>query len=165
MCLDNINANMLCYKDKEFLSDNDLIKTIQLKKDNNGKYINNFKLKIYFNFISNNNELKKKMNVLDSRGYLMCEIELEKICDGSDNLVLSLADFEIDLTTNKDFYLNVNYNVIYNVPIYLPKKEEEGNYVFNLMLKRKINGQEDDEWTLQSVYGIRVVDENNDTEI
>ena len=33
------------------------------------------------------------------------------------------------------------------------------------MLKRKINGQEDDEWTLQSVYGIRVVDENNDTEI
>lgn len=165
MCLDNINANILCYKDKEFLSDNDLIKTIQLKKDNNGKYINNFKLKIYFNFISNNNELKKKMNVLDNRGYLMCSIQLEKICDASDNLVLSLTDFEIDLTDSEDFYLNVNYNIRCNIPIYLPKMEEEGNYALNLMLKRRINGQEDDEWTLQSVYGIRVVDENNDTEI
>lgn len=158
MCLDNINANILCYKNKDYLSDVDLIKTLPLKKDGKGKYIDDFKLKIFFNFLSNNDELKKQMNVLDRRGYLICSVELEKVCNDSDNLFLPLVDFEIDLTDNEDFYLNLNYNIRCNVPIYLPKGREAGNYVLNLMLKRKINDFEDKEWTLQSIYGIQIVD-------
>lgn len=160
MCLDNINANVLCYKDKDYLSDDDLIKILPLKKDSKGKYIDSFKLKIFFNFLSNNDELKRQMNVLDRKGCLLCSVELEKICNDSNNLFLPLVDFEIDLTKNEDFYLNLNYNIRCNVPIYLPKGEEEGNYVLNLMLKRKINDYEDKEWTLQSIYGIRIIDNN-----
>ena len=160
MCLDNINANVLCYKDKDYLSDYYLIKILPLKKDSKGKYIDSFKLKIFFNFLSNNDELKRQMNVLDRKGCLLCSVELEKICNDSNNLFLPLVDFEIDLTKNEDFYLNLNYNIRCNVPIYLPKGEEEGNYVLNLMLKRKINDYEDKEWTLQSIYGIRIIDNN-----
>ncbi len=155
MCVDNINANILCYKNKDYLSDSDLLRKIIIKEEGKKKYINDFKLKIYFNFISNHDSIKRRRNVLDNHGCLKCQIKLEKIC-GDYSLFLNMINFEIKLPENEDVYFNKTVNVICNTPIYLPEDEAEGNYVFNLMLKRSIEDYEDDDWTLQSVYGVSI---------
>ena len=33
MCVDNINANILCYKNKDYLSDSDLLRKIIIKEE------------------------------------------------------------------------------------------------------------------------------------
>lgn len=161
MCLDNINANIVCYKNKDYLSDSDLIRKIYIKKEGQRKYIDDFKLKIYFNFISNHDDIKRMKNVLDNKGLLKCQVQLEKICQNDYNLFLNIIQFEIDLSKNEDIYFNKIVNVTCSRRIYLPDGEEEGNYVFNLMLKRSIKDYEDDDWTLQSVYGVSIIEKND----
>lgn len=156
MCIYNINANILCCKNKEYISDDDLLKHIEMKKNSKGRYIDDFMLKIYFNFISSKDEVKRQLNVLDNKGTLKCKVTFEKICDNNDSLYIDLMEFDINLTNRGDFYLNQIININVGTPIYLPQGEEEGNYLFNLELKRKFDNYEDSEWTLQSVYGIQV---------
>ena len=171
MCIENINANILCYRKRDYYSDKDLIENLEYKTTKKGKYIDDIELKFYFNFMSTSDKIKSQYNVLMNSGELECKLYLVKIPrseeSGANNdekisvLRKPIVDFVIDLSDDVMNYSNKIINLEIISPIFLPKGEEVGEYLFELWVKRKMKNYEDDKFTKQSIYGINIIDPNS----
>lgn len=166
MCLSNVNATIRCFKDlktengvKSYV---DKLYDLHLETNATGKFIGGFYIIIQMNLFKSSVETRQNINVLNQHGVLNCKIRLTRLADleaGEVPVSLDINEFDIDLTdvTENDNYLNID-KALKCDRLYLPRNQEKGSYIFELLLKRNTSHYNDEEWALQSICELDIYD-------
>lgn len=169
MCMINVNAFMELYDgvtgdlgNRNFIK---LFDSIELSRDENGNCcIKDIYLVININIMKSFNENNIKYNVLNNHGKLHVQLQLVK--NGDDNISISLSEFKYDFSELGENHTDiVQYDkgeyfsqkrILKIDSIVLPNNWENGNYRFELLLKRENPDYIDKEWILQTFCSLEI---------